>query len=300
MRTIITRLSLGLTVTTALACGDDDPDVDPTGESSAADDAPGSESSDSNGTDSTSDEPGDSGSSEGGSESTETSADSTGESTGGPSDAVYAAVVRGTLAGDDLEASQQAHDAFAMMGEASAMAAGDFAHDVLLGTTLLDSTENEFLAIDRWTDRDAMLALYADPNFAAGFLMLFEEPPTIEYFELAPEWVSWGDMESGDAFDPYYFHFALGDLANEDEAMNQTAHDQVAAGGQEPALAAGNVAHVVFLGLDDRQRFLGVDIWQSDENIEPFYTNPAFVEAFAPLFTSVTQPVYVSTDWYQW
>lgn len=222
------------------------------------------------------------------------------ESTGDAGDAVYAAVVRGTLAGDDLEASQAAHDAFAMMGEASATAAGDFAHDVLLGTMILDSTENEFLAIDRWTDRDAMMALYADPNFAAGFLALFEEPPTIEYFELAPQWVSWGDMESGDAFDPYDFHFALGDLANDDEATNQTAHDMVASGGQDPALAAGNVAHVVFLGLEDRQRFLGVDIWQSDENIEAFYTNPAFVEAFGPLFTSVEQPVFVSTDWHQW
>ena len=28
--------------------------------------------------------------------------------------------------------------------------------------------------------------------------------------------------------------------------------------------------------------------------------NPQFVEAFAPLFESVSQPVYRSTDWHQW
>jgi quinol monooxygenase YgiN len=221
-------------------------------------------------------------------------------STGEQADTVYAAVVRGTLAGDDLAASQQGHDAFAMMGEASAAAAGDIAHDVLLGTTLLDSTENEFLAIDRWTDRDAMLAFYADPNVAAGFGSLFAAAPTIEYFELAADWESWGDMSSGDSYDPYYFHFALGELAQADEQANHTAHDQVAAGGKDPSLMAGNVAHIVFLGLDDRRRFLGLDIWKSDDNMEAFYTNPMFVQVFAPLFTSVTQPVFVSTEWYQW
>ena len=69
------------------------------------------------------------------------------------------------------------------------------------------------------------------------------------------------------------------------------AHDAVAAGGMEPSIDAGNVAHVVYLGLEDRKRFLAVDIWQSDENIEAFYTNPMFVQVFAPLFSSISQPV---------
>src|SRR5258707_14321275 len=64
----------------------------------------------------------------------------------------YAAVVRGTLASMDLAMDEATHDAIAKAGEASSKAAGDFAHDVLLGTTLLDSTKNELLAIDRWSD----------------------------------------------------------------------------------------------------------------------------------------------------
>ena len=31
-----------------------------------------------------------------------------------------------------------------------------------------------------------------------------------------------------------------------------------------------------------------------------FVSNPMFRQAFEPLFSSVSEPVYQSTDWYQW
>ena len=31
-----------------------------------------------------------------------------------------------------------------------------------------------------------------------------------------------------------------------------------------------------------------------------FVSNPMFRQAFEPLFSSVSEPVYRSTDWYQW
>ena len=34
--------------------------------------------------------------------------------------------------------------------------------------------------------------------------------------------------------------------------------------------------------------------------IVPVYTSPDFQAAFAPLFSSVSEPVYQSTDWHQW
>jgi quinol monooxygenase YgiN len=222
----------------------------------------------------------------------------------GPADGgvapVYAAVIRGTLASSDRDMARAMHDAIAMGGEASARAAGDFAHDVLRGVAILDGVDGEFLAIDRWTDAAAMQAFYADPAVAAAFGSLFASPPTIEYFEAAPTWVQWGTMESGDAFDPYYWHFALGTLASTDEEESHMAHDAVAAGGRDPSMAAGNVAHVVFLGLTDRRRFLAVDIWNDDANIMAFYSNPMFRMFFLPLFESVSEPVYESTEWYQW
>jgi quinol monooxygenase YgiN len=219
---------------------------------------------------------------------------------GGGASLEYAAMIRGTLADGNLEQAKAAHDAIAEGGQRAAMAAGDIAHDVLLGTTLLDSTENEFFAFDRWTDAEAMQAFYADPEVAAAFGSLFAAPPTVEYLAFHPEWVSWGDMESGDASDVYWFHLADGVLADKDPESAQAAHDQVAAGGKDPSIQAGNVAHLVFLGLDDPSRFVAVDIWGSAANIEAFYTNPDFVKAFAPLFESVAEPVYQSTDWYQW
>jgi quinol monooxygenase YgiN len=212
----------------------------------------------------------------------------------------YIAVVRGTLASSDMAQAQAAHDQIAKTGEAAAKAAGDVGHTVFLGTTLLDSVKNEFLAVDRWTDADHMKAFYADPQIGQAFASLFAAPPSIEFYQYEPTWVSWGDLNSGEAYQPSYYHLALGELKDSDPTQAQAAHDQVASGGKQPSLDAGDVAHVVYLGLDDSQAFLGVDIWKSSDNIQAFYTNPQFVAAFGGLFQTATQPVYESTDWYQW
>lgn len=217
-----------------------------------------------------------------------------------PADKMYLAVVRGKLSTSNLDEAKAKHDAVAKGGEANAKAAGDLAHDAMLGTTWLDSVENEFLGVDQWNDATRMQAFYADPQVQQGFAGLFAEPPVLEYFEAAPSWASWGDMTSGDAHPEHWFHLALGTLKETDVARSQSAHDQVASGGKQPSLDAGNVAHVVFLGLADKRRFVAIDIWKSGDAIEPFYSNPQFRAAFVPLFESVTEPVYRSTDWHQW
>jgi quinol monooxygenase YgiN len=219
---------------------------------------------------------------------------------GGDESAEGMVLVRGMLASADLAEAQATHDGIAQQGEAASREAGDIAHQVLLGTSMLDSTPGEFLAIDRWTDLDAMVAFYADPELQEAFGSLFAEPPSVEFFVRAPDWEVWGEMDAGEPFDPYFFHLALGSLADDDGEAAQAAHDQVAAGGKQPSLDAGNVGHIVFLGLEDPQRFVAVDIWSVGEPIEPFYSNPMFRQAFEPLFSSVSEPVYQSTDWYQW
>ncbi|HEY2368324.1 MAG TPA: hypothetical protein VGH87_18125, partial [Polyangiaceae bacterium] len=181
----------------------------------------------------------------------------------------YMALIRGTLAGAsdagdggvDLSQAKATHDQIAKGGEASAKQAGDIAHAVYLGTGILDGVPDEFLAMDRWTDANAMKAVYANPQIQQAFGSLFASPPTIDFYVSANDWVSWGDMHSGDAFHPSYVHLALGTLSSQDTATNETAHNQVASGGQAPSMQAGNVAHVVWLGLDDAQKFNGVDIW---------------------------------------
>lgn len=206
----------------------------------------------------------------------------------------YAAFVRGTLAITDLAEARAHHDQVAGGGEAAAREAGDFGHAVFLGTTLLDSVENEFLAIDRWSDAAAMRDFYEQVGTFNG---LFTGPPEIRFYSFEPEWVSWGEhQQPGD----HFVHLAIGQLSAADTAEAQAAHDQVAGGGKDPSIAAGNVAHLVYLGLDNPRDFIGVDIWASDENLAGFYQNPDFRAAFEPLFVEVSEPVFASTDWHKW
>src|SRR5438045_3722961 len=62
----------------------------------------------------------------------------------------YTARIRGPLADPDLAAAKAYHDGVAMNGEPGAHQLGDFAHQVVLGTTDLGTTQDEFVAIDQW------------------------------------------------------------------------------------------------------------------------------------------------------
>lgn len=221
---------------------------------------------------------------------------------GGAEEQEFAVVVRGILAGNDLPMSMMSHDQLAMGGEAAAKAAGDIGHDVLLGTTLLGTTENQFLAVDRWDRVDNLDAFYADPDFQAAFGALFSAPPSLEKFVLQRGWASWGDdLTAGDAFEPHYFVIARGRLKDVETAASQAMHDEIASAGETPAIAAGDVAHLPYLGKEDPREFLAVDIWSSADNLEAFYSDPNFQAAFASLFEGQpTIGVYVSTDWHQW
>jgi len=140
---------------------------------------------------------------------------------------------------------------------------------------------------------------YSDPAFAEGLGAMFAGPPTVTTYAREADWHGWGELDSADAGD-HWFVVAAGTLAEPaDDA--QALHDMLAAGGEGQAKEAGDVAHVVFLGLEDRQQFLAIDVWTSDAAIEAFYGNPDFQMGFAGLFAeppSVT--VYRSTDWHQW
>lgn len=217
-----------------------------------------------------------------------------------PSASTFAVVVTGTLFTDDLAEAQSLHDQLAGGGEAAATAAGDFAHDAMLGTTLLGSPEDQFFAMDRWTSAENMGQFYSNPEFATAFGTLFDGAPSLSTWMHAPEWHGWGDLEAGDGADTSYFVVVRGTLADDAEAI-KGAHDQIAAGGEAPAKAAGDVAHVVYLGLEEPRAFLAIDVWRDSTNIEGFYGDPDFQAAFGTLFAAPpTVTVYRSTDWYQW
>ncbi len=221
--------------------------------------------------------------------------------TGEPVGNEWGALVRGSLFTDDLEMAQGVHDAVAMGGQKAAMAAGDFGHDALLGTTLLGTTENAFLGIDQWESLEGAQAVYGDPDFQAAFGMLFGRPPLLELFERREDWHGWGSLEAADAGE-HWFVVVRGRLADADIDAAQQQHDMIAMGGEADALAAGDVAHVVWVGSpEDPQQFFAVDVWTDSTAIEAFYGNPDFQMAFGMLFEAPpTVAVYGSTDWHQW
>ncbi|MBL4687679.1 MAG: hypothetical protein JKY37_23995 [Nannocystaceae bacterium] len=221
--------------------------------------------------------------------------------TGTPVERDWGALVLGTLYTDDITEAQGTHDAVAMGGQRGAMMAGDFGHDALLGTTLLGTTENQFLGIDQWDNLDGALMVYGDPMFQAAFGMLFAEPPSLELFERRDDWHGWGSLEAADGGEHWYV-VVRGTLSGDDLDASQTLHDMVAMGGQEAAVALGDVAHVVWVGTpEDPSQFFAVDVWNDDAMLEAFYSNPAFLKAFGALFEEPpTIGVYGSADWHQW
>jgi hypothetical protein len=227
--------------------------------------------------------------------------DGGGGSTGGGGSAPVEVIglVRGTFEAMDLAQAQMIHDQGAAQAQDAAEAAGDYAHEVFLGTTILGTTENEFVALDRWSAAAGAQAFYGSPEFQAGLDALLEPAPTPEVFEHQPTWYNWGDLDSADAADPRFVIVVRGRLRDEPDI--QATHDGIASMGEAPAMAAGDVAHRVHLGVDDTREFLAIDVWTSSDNIQDFYSNPDLVAAFGMLFDGApTLGVYTSTDWYQW
>lgn len=211
-----------------------------------------------------------------------------------------AALVRGTLAQSDMGQAQAQHDAIAKGGEAAAKAAGDIGHDVGLGTTLLGTTENAFLGLDRWKPGSDPAAFYSNPDFQKAFGSLFASPPKLELFAKQDSWHSWGSIDAADGVDPHYYVVVRGRLAK-DPAATRPAHDQLAQGGEAQAKAAGDVAHVVYLGVEDPLEFLAIDLWTTKDAMAGVYGDPGFQKAFGALFASPpTLGVYQSTSFHQW
>jgi len=217
-----------------------------------------------------------------------------------PAPIVAGVLVVGPLAGS-LGASQAIHDPLAMGGQAAGAAVGDVHHSVLLGTTLMGTTLDQFLALDRWTNSTAQNAFYANPELEAGFMKLFAGPPSLTVYLAQPTWATYGTPDSADATNPHFWVVVRGKFKSTDLATDQATHDAIASQAAPLAKAAGDVAHTVWTGRDDTTEFLAIDVWPSSTNIQTFYSNPQLQAAFGMLLDGApTIGVYQSTDWYQW
>jgi quinol monooxygenase YgiN len=96
------------------------------------------------------------------------------------------------------------------------------------------------------------------------------------------------------------------ELFTDDLAEAQLVHDAVAAGGEEVARQAGDFYHLAAISTsslgNSEGSFLGVDRWDSPDNIEAVYSDPAFAEGFAMLFGSepTIELFQRQPDWYSW
>ncbi len=214
---------------------------------------------------------------------------------------VAGVLVVGTLAGSDLAASEAAHNGLAQGAQAAANEAGDVAHTVMLGTTILGTAQNQFLALDRWTNATAEDAFYSNPQFLAAFGKLFSAAPSVTIYLAQPAWVSYGSPDSANATDPHYWVIVRGKLASADMTTNQATHDAIVGEAKAQAMAAGDMAHTVWTGAADGTEFLAIDVWAESTNIASFYGNAQLQAGFAKLFSGApTIGIYESTSWYQW
>jgi len=86
-----------------------------------------------------------------------------------------------------------------------------------------------------------------------------------------------------------------------DQKSMQAIHDQVTGATKEMARAAGDLTHRVFLNPQDPSDFLGIDEWQSPEQMQAFASNPQIQEFFGQLFSAPPEvTLWADSGWNQW
>lgn len=215
----------------------------------------------------------------------------------------YTAYVHGPLAqADDLASARAYHDKLAGGSEVAAHAAGDRGHHVLLGTgEPAGDNKDEFLALDEWLSLDGPRQVYGDPKFQTAFAGMFARPVAPELYQRHADWHTWGDLQPPPDGKPYWVMIVKGHLAKATEAENRAAHDAVAGGFEQAARAAGDIAHVPHLAIDDPRVFFNVDVSTSHEGMLAVLRDPKFQAAFGALFDAPPEVrIYRYTDWHQW
>ncbi len=234
------------------------------------------------------------------SEAPETGAD-TGAATGSDAGLQYVAVAffRGTLAGS-VAASQALSDPFFNGIKAQATGAGDDGHDMLLGTTDLGTTLDQFVGLDTWSSEANMDMVYANPQVQAFGAQFYASPPEFKTFRLT-DFHQWGNTDSADMATPHYFVMIRGRYSTTPDQIKAT-HDAFAQAAEAQYKTAGNVAHIVWSGRQDSQDALIVDVWTSNTNIDSFYGNAQLASSLSSLFdtTGPNYGVYGTTDWVTW
>jgi quinol monooxygenase YgiN len=83
-----------------------------------------------------------------------------------------------------------------------------------------------------------------------------------------------------------YVVFVRAKFASTDAAANKAAHDAIVNASKEQVQKDGDLRHIVVLGAQDPTEFLAIDIWDNQEGLNKFLSNPDVQQAFGSLFTA--------------
>lgn len=207
----------------------------------------------------------------------------------------HVVIVEGTLV--DPATARATHDTGAMAAEPAATAAGDVAHVVGLGASVLGTAPDRWLVMDRWAAPDGIAGFYASTGFQQGLAALVRDGQVTPYHR-EPTWYGWGDLDTG-AGAPRWYAVVRGRLKQ--PATAQADADAGAMAAEPGARALGDAAHVVATGADDPAAFLAIDVWTRPDMIAAFYSDPGFQAGAQALFDGgATVTVVHATDWHQW
>ena len=86
-----------------------------------------------------------------------------------------------------------------------------------------------------------------------------------------------------------------------DAATIRKLHDQVTGATKEMAQQAGDISHHVYLNPQDDREFLGIDVWQSAEQVQAFSSNPQIQQFFSDMFEGAPEvTIWVNSGWNSW
>ncbi len=98
-----------------------------------------------------------------------------------------------------------------------------------------------------------------------------------------------------------YIATVRGTLKGTDEAASKKLHDATAAQAQPLGKSLGNVSHQPYLNPENPREFFDIDVWDSLEGLQKFFSDPNMGKIMADLFEGQPEvKVWTDKGWYKW
>lgn len=219
---------------------------------------------------------------------------------------MYLLTIRGTLAPPTIEDARAIHNATAGAPEsiAAARSLGDVSHMVYTPAVPATSGAGEILFLDYWTSAEGLGQFFSNPQVQEQAAQIFADRDP----------VVWARAEG---FVDYHLPAPAGQndrrvivvrgmVASREAAM--AVHNDIVGNNIGLARIAGDLSHEAYFrvsapGEPESLEYLAIDIWNGENGIQEFFSNPDFQGALSQLFTAapdVSIWAYAPGDWAEW